>query len=49
MLPSLSGIPDLGSRSTKPLLKPTQLSVVVKTASYIDEIVRRNTKGKSTN
>src|SRR4051812_15292133 len=33
MLLSLSGVPDLGSRSAKPPLKPTQLSVVVKTAS----------------
>src|SRR3954452_19618625 len=33
MLLSLSDVPDLGSRSAKPPLKPTQLSVVVKTAS----------------
>src|SRR3954452_22407701 len=33
MLLSLSGVPDLGSRSAKPPLKPTQPSVVVKTAS----------------
>jgi hypothetical protein len=30
----LSGLPDLGSRSAKPPLKPTQPSVVVKTASH---------------
>jgi hypothetical protein len=29
----LFGVPDLGSRSAKPPLKPTQPSVVVKTAS----------------
>jgi hypothetical protein len=34
MLLSLSGVPDLGSRSAKPPLKPIQLSVVVKTASH---------------
>src|SRR4051812_5760496 len=33
MMLSLSGVPDLGSRSTKTTLKPTQPSVVVKTAS----------------
>ena len=33
MLLSLSGFPDLGSRSAKPPLNPTQPSVVVKTAS----------------
>src|SRR3954468_16740964 len=33
MLLSLSGVPDLGSRSAKPSLKPTQPLVVVKTAS----------------
>src|SRR3954454_25277707 len=33
MLLSLSGVPDSGSRSGKPPLKPTQPSVVVKIAS----------------
>jgi hypothetical protein len=33
MLLSLSGVPDLGSRSAKPPLKLTQPLVVVKTAS----------------
>src|SRR4051794_33593003 len=40
MLLSLSGVPDLGSRSAKPPLKPTQPSVVVKTASK-GQAVRR--------
>src|SRR3954452_18920760 len=38
---SLSAVPHLGSRSAKPPLKPTQPSVVVKTASKIDILLRR--------
>src|SRR4051812_11594586 len=33
MMLSLSGLPDMGRRSPGPPIKPTQLSVVVKTAS----------------
>jgi hypothetical protein len=34
MLLSLSAVSDMGSRSAKPPLKPTQPLVVVKTASH---------------
>jgi len=34
MLLSLSAVPDMGSRSVKPPLNPTQPSVVVKTTSH---------------
>jgi hypothetical protein len=50
MLLSLSDVPDMGSRTTRLQIKPTQSTVVVKTASYgLNEEKQAATRPQSAN